>query len=88
MLTRKSVCVLVCVRLGLTHQVAAGAGQDSDNEVCRSGIGHAFVLTAPESQTPARTDDRPERSSTPGKAAPGSRKIGVKNKKNKNKERV
>lgn len=71
-------CVGVCVRLGLTHQVVAGVGQGSDNEVCRSGTGHALVLTAPESQIPARTDGRPERSSTPGTAAPGSRKIGVK----------
>lgn len=35
--------VLVCVFPGLTHWVAAGAGQDNDSEVCRSGIGCVFV---------------------------------------------
>lgn len=35
--------VLVCVFPGMTHWVAAGAGQDNDSEVCRSGIGCVFV---------------------------------------------
>lgn len=48
----------------LTYWVAAGAGRDNHSEVCISGTRRVFVSSAPESRTPARTGDLPERSST------------------------
>lgn len=58
------------VSVCLTYWAAVGVGQNNGSEVCISGTRRAFASSAPESQTPARTNDLPERSSELETGAP------------------
>lgn len=56
--------------VSLTYWVAAGEGRGRDSAACISGTRRVLASPAPESQTPARTDGLPERSSEPETGAP------------------